>query len=53
MDMIYRINRITKLPIRFLAVSTGFASKVRLFKISFTPGFSPVIGRWKKFAKPF
>jgi hypothetical protein len=31
----------------------GFASKVRLFKISFTPGFSPVIGSWKKFAKPF
>jgi hypothetical protein len=31
----------------------GFASKVRLFKISFTPGFSPVIGSWKKIAKPF
>jgi len=32
---------------------TGFAPKVRLFKISFTPGFSSVIGSWKKFAKPF
>jgi hypothetical protein len=31
----------------------GLCSKVRLFKISFTPGFSPVIGSWKKFAKPF
>ena len=36
-----------------LNVQRGFASKVRLFKISFTPGLSPVIGSWKKFAKPF
>jgi|GEM_PF-2216897 len=31
----------------------GFASKVRQFNISFTPGLSPVIGGRQKFAKPF
>jgi hypothetical protein len=31
----------------------GFASKVRQSRISFTPGFSPVIGGWMEFAKPF
>jgi hypothetical protein len=31
----------------------GFASKVRHFNVSFTPGLSPVIGGWEKFAKPF
>jgi len=31
---------------------TGFASKVRQFNISFTPGFSPVIGGWMKFGQP-
>jgi len=31
----------------------GFASKVRQFNVSFTPGLSPVIGGCEKFAKPF
>ena len=31
----------------------GFASKVRQFNVSFTPGLSLVIGGWEKFAKPF
>jgi len=31
----------------------GFASKVRQFNASFTPGLSPVIGGWEKVAKPF
>jgi len=33
--------------------SRGFASKVRQFNVSFTPGLSPVIGDWAKVAKPF
>jgi len=33
--------------------SNGLASKVRQFSVSFTPGLSPVIGGWEKFAKPF
>jgi len=35
------------------AAGSGLASKVRQFNISFTPGLSPVIGGWEKFAKPF
>ena len=49
------INEICRLRIfgPIIAAPPGFASKVRLFKISVTPGFSPVIGSWKKIAKPF
>ena len=42
------INEICRLRIfgPIIAAPPGFASKVRLFKISVTPGFSPVTEPW-------
>jgi len=32
---------------------SSLPQKVDRFNVSFTPGFSPVIGGWEKVAKPF